>query len=113
MIPGEACAVRTRPKRRLPRPPHLRRRPRPAAAPTDGVPRGASAGGSFVVLPEQLAVRPVDEMKPGTCLAEHGLIGAIGIPRRPVFVQRVLHVQSGPRTFEDKMFHAAALSGMA
>jgi hypothetical protein len=54
---------------------------------------------------EQFAVRSIDEMKPATGLADHGFVAALGIVRCDLIRQPVLHVHSGPGTFEDDVAH--------
>ena len=46
-------------------------------------------------------------MKPAAGLADHGFIGALRIVRRDVIRQPVLHVHSGPGTFEDDVIYMA------
>jgi hypothetical protein len=54
---------------------------------------------------EQFAVRSIDEMKPATGLADHGFVAALDIVRCDLIRQPVLHVHSGPGTFEDDVVH--------
>jgi hypothetical protein len=62
------------------------------------------------LLPEQFAVRSIDEMKPATGLTDHGFVAALGIVRCDLIRQPVLHVHSGAGTFEDDVVHVAANS---
>jgi hypothetical protein len=46
-------------------------------------------------------------MKPAAGLADHGFVGALRIVRCDFIRQPVLHVHSGPGTFEDDVVHGA------
>ena len=60
--------------------------------------------GLFILLAEQFAVHPIDEMKPIAGGADHGFTGGSAIIRLS-FVQPMLHVQTSLRTFEDDVTH--------
>jgi hypothetical protein len=60
--------------------------------------------GRFLLLAKQFAGRAIDEMKPAAGNADHGFI--VRIARRG-FVQPMLHVHAGARTFEDKIAHSS------
>jgi hypothetical protein len=64
----------------------------------------AGVRGLFILLAEQFAVHPIDEMKPIAGGADHGFTGGSAIIRLS-FVQPMLHVQTSLRTFEDDVTH--------
>lgn len=69
---------------------------------------GAFRGRGLFALPaKHLAARSIDEVKPAARLAEHGFIGAVLIFRIWFVRQPVLHVHTGPGTFEDYITHGA------
>lgn len=69
---------------------------------------GALRGCRLFALPaKHLAARSIDEVKPAARLALHGFIGGLLIFRIWFARQPVLHVHTGPRTFEDYITHGA------
>lgn len=74
--------------------------------PTDANDSGRKA---LLLFAEHLAVRPVDKMKPGTRLADHGFVGGLTIVRCGVFRHPVLHVHPGSRTFEYDVAHLSRM----
>jgi hypothetical protein len=61
--------------------------------------------GLFGFLAKQLAVRSTNEMQPTAGLAGHGFISALRIFRIWFVREPMLHVHTGPRTFENDISH--------
>ena len=64
----------------------------------------------FLFFTEQPVARSIDEMKPATGLAEHRFVGAALIAGHGLVRQPMLHVHTGPGTFEDEVAHATGQS---
>lgn len=60
----------------------------------------------FVLFTEQLAARPMDEMKSATGRAQHRFVSAMRIARCGLVREPMLHVHAGAGTFEDEVIHA-------
>jgi hypothetical protein len=60
----------------------------------------------FPLFAEQLAARPMDEMKSAAGRAEHRFVSAMRIARCGLVREPMLHVHAGAGTFEDEVIHA-------
>jgi hypothetical protein len=59
------------------------------------------------LVAKQFAGRSIHEMKPAASLADHGFVGAVRIIRLRFVRQPMLHVHTGPGTFENNIPHQA------
>jgi hypothetical protein len=66
---------------------------------------------SHLILAEQLAVPPIDEMQARAGFADHGFIEPVRLLSRELFVQQMLHIHPRARTFENEVaIHADAIT---